>query len=171
MGGRRKFIGCYLRLGGKNMECKKVKKNFRVVGIKGSGAFVDFDIEVPKLAQQFLNRLDEIEVNSVTEIALFEPKRDENHLDGNYLVGLELKEPLTEVPIGMDYIETDQDYVTIRGSIINIGNLHNHLMKWTEEQGFERNLESYIVETYHSMNHGEEEVEIYLPVLFKNHNQ
>jgi predicted transcriptional regulator YdeE len=146
------------------MECKKVRKSFRVIGIKGSGAFADFGTEVPKLAQQFLNRLDEIEMNSVTEIALFEPKRDVNHLKGNYLVGVVLEEPLTEVPIGMDYIETDQDYVTTRGSMINIGILHNHLVNWTEDQGLKRNLESYIVETYHPMDNGEEEVEIYLPI-------
>jgi predicted transcriptional regulator YdeE len=146
------------------MECKKVRKSFRVIGIKGSGAFVDFGTEIPKLAQQFLNRLDEIEMNSVTEIALFEPKRDVNHLEGNYLVGVVLKEPLTEVPIGMEYMEIDQDYVTTRGSMINIGILHNHLVNWTEVQGLKRNLESYIVETYHPMDHGEEEVEIYLPI-------
>lgn len=152
------------KTGGKDMECKKVSKSFRVAGIKGSGAFVDFGTEVPKLAQQFLNRLDEVEMNSVTEIALFEPKKDVNHLEGNYLVGVVLEEPLTIVPIGMDYIETDQDYVTTRGSIKNIGTLHKHLLNWTEEQGVKRNLESYIVETYHTMDHGEEEVEIYLPI-------
>jgi predicted transcriptional regulator YdeE len=146
------------------MECKKVRKSFRVIGIKGSGAFVDFGTEIPKLAQQFLNRLDEIEMNSVREIALFEPKRDVNHLEGNYLVGVVLEEPLTEVPIGMEYIEIDQDYVTTRGSMINIGILHNHLVNWTEDQGLKRNLESYIVETYHPMDYGKEEVGIYLPI-------
>jgi predicted transcriptional regulator YdeE len=146
------------------MEFKKVQKNFRVVGIKGRGGFVDFATEVPKLAQQFLKRLDEIDNCSVTEIALFEPKKDQNHLEGNYLVGVMIKEPLTEVPIGMDYIETDQDYVTTRGNILNIGSLHNHLLNWTEDQGYKRNLEAYIVETYHSMDNGEEEVEIYLPI-------
>jgi predicted transcriptional regulator YdeE len=146
------------------MECKKVRRSFRVAGIKGRGAFADFGTEVPKLAQQFLNRLDEIEMSSVSEIALFEPKRDVNHLEGNYLVGVVLKEPLTEVPNGMEYIEIDQNYVTTRGSMINIGTLHNHLLNWTEEQGLKRDLESSIVETYHSMDHGEEEVVIYLPI-------
>jgi hypothetical protein len=56
------------------MDCKTVKKTFRVVGIKGSGAFSNFGTEIPKLAQQFLNRLDEIDKHSGTEIAHFEPK-------------------------------------------------------------------------------------------------
>lgn len=33
------------------MEFKRVKKGFKVVGKKGSGAFVNFGTEVPVLAQ------------------------------------------------------------------------------------------------------------------------
>ncbi|MBS4179194.1 GyrI-like domain-containing protein [Lederbergia citrea] len=146
------------------MDCKKVKKIFRVVGIKGGGAFANFGTEVPKLAQQFLTRLDEVGNHSGTEIALFEPKRDANHLDGNYYVGLIVNDTLKEVPVGMDYIETAQAYVTTRGKIINIDYLHNQLLKWADNQGYKRDLESHIVETYHPMENGEEEVEIYLPI-------
>ncbi|MBS4192223.1 effector binding domain-containing protein [Bacillus sp. FJAT-49705] len=145
------------------MDCKKVKKIFRVVGIKGCGAYANFGPEVPKLAQQFLTRLDEVENHSGTEIALFEP-RDSNHLEGHYYVGLIVNEALKEVPVGMDYIETAQSYVTTRGRIININNLHSHLLKWADDQGYKRDLESHIVETYHPMENGEEEVEIYLPI-------
>ncbi|MEH7237984.1 GyrI-like domain-containing protein [Bacillus sp. JJ1562] len=147
------------------MECNKVKKLFRVVGIKGSGAFADFGTEVPKLAQQMMNRIGEIEHCSGTEIALFDPKRDANHLEGYYYVGLIVNEPLTEVPSGMEYIEDHQNYVMARGNINDIGNLHNHLLQWSVEQGYTRNLESYIVETYHPMEGGGEEVEIFLPIL------
>jgi predicted transcriptional regulator YdeE len=146
------------------MECKKVKKIFRIVAIKGYGEFTDFAEEVPKLAQQFLKRLDEIENCSGTEIALFEPKRDANHLAGTYYVGLSVNEPLTETPIGMDYMETGQDYITTRGNIMNIGRLHDRLLKWADDQGYKRNLESHIVETYHPIENGEEEVTIYLPI-------
>ena len=147
------------------MNCRKVKKIFRVVGIKGGGAYANFGIEVPKLAQQFLTRLDEVENHSGTEIALFEPKRDANHLEGHYYVGLIVNEALKDVPDGMDYIEIAQSYVMTRGEIINIDNLHNHLLKWADAQGYIRDLESHIVETYHPMENGEEEVEIYLPIL------
>ncbi|CAH2716550.1 hypothetical protein BACCIP111895_03737 [Neobacillus rhizosphaerae] len=146
------------------MDCRKVKKIYRVVGIKGGGAFANFSSEVPKLAQQFLTRLDEVENHSGTEIALFEPKRDANHLEGHYYVGLIVNETLKEIPVGMDYIETAQAYVTTRWKIINIDNLHNHLLKWADDQGYKRDLESHIVETYHPMEKGEEEVEIYLPI-------
>ena len=148
------------------MDCKKVNKIFRVVGVKGGGAFVNFGTEVPKLAKQFLTRLVEVENHSGIEIALFEPKRDANHLEGHYYVGVIVNEALKEVPVGMDYIEIAQSYVTTRGKIINIDNLHNQLLKWADDQGYKRDLESHIVETYHPMENSEEEVEIYLPIHF-----
>lgn len=148
------------------MDCKKVKKIFRVVGIKGRGAFANFGTEVPTLAQQFITRVDEIENHSGTEIAIFEPKKDANHLEGNYYVGLIVNETLKEAPVGMDYIETAQSYVTTRGEIHNIDNLHNQLLKWADDQGYKRDLDSHIIETYHPMENGEEEVEIYLPIHY-----
>lgn len=146
------------------MDCRKVNKIFRVVGIRGCGAYAKFGAEVPKLAQQFQTRIDEVENQSCTEIALFEPKRDGSHLEGHYIVGLFVNKALKDVPVGMDYIETAQSYVTTRGKIIDIENLHNHLLKWADEQGYKRDLDSYIVETYHLMENGEEEIEIYLPI-------
>ncbi|WP_010676755.1 effector binding domain-containing protein [Bacillus timonensis] len=147
------------------MECKKAKKLFRVVGIKGGGAFADFGSEVPKLAHQFMKRIDEIENSSGVEIALFEPKRDVNHLEGHYYVGVIVHEPLTEVPFGMVYMEVHQTYTTIRGNINHVGNLHDKLLNWTVDQGDNQNLETYIVETYHQMDNGMEEVEVFLPIL------
>ncbi|WP_173915293.1 GyrI-like domain-containing protein [Halobacillus sp. Marseille-Q1614] len=145
------------------MDCKKVNKVFRVVGIKGSGNFCELGKEVPKLAQQFIARKDEIKNHCNTEIALFEPKRDAGHKTGHYYVGLIVNETLREVPFGMEYIEKAQDYVSTRGNINNLDSLHNHLLKWAEGQGYKRDLESYIIETYHPMVNGEE-VEIYLPI-------
>ncbi|MCZ8532489.1 hypothetical protein [Psychrobacillus psychrodurans] len=70
-----------------------------------------------------------------------------------------------EVPNGMDFIEIAHNYVSTRGKISNIGNLHSQLLRWAEEQGHTRNFESYIVETYHPIEEGEEEVQIYLPIF------
>jgi predicted transcriptional regulator YdeE len=154
----------YKSLGGITMDCRMVNKIFRVVGIKGGGPYDNFGSEVPKLAQQFLTRLDEVENHAGTEIALFEPKRDANHLEGHYYVGLIVNKTLNDVPFGMDYIETAKFYVTTRGKINNIDNLHNQLLKWLYDQGYKRDLESYIVETYHTMENGMEDVEIYLPI-------
>lgn len=146
------------------MDCKKLKKVFKVVGLKGTGVFADYGIEVPKLAQQLIARKNEIENHTDIEIALFEPKRDNNHLEGHFYVGLIVKDNPPEVPFGMEYIEKAQEYASIRGGINNLANLHRYLLNWIDEQGYKRNLESYIIETYHPMMNGEEEVEIYLPI-------
>ncbi|MFJ8067125.1 hypothetical protein ACIQYS_21350 [Psychrobacillus sp. NPDC096426] len=61
-------------------------------------------------------------------------------------------------------MEVSHDYINTRGNITNIGELHRTLIKWAEEQGFQRDLESFIIETYHQMENNEEEVEIYLPI-------
>ncbi|MDR7080574.1 putative transcriptional regulator YdeE [Neobacillus niacini] len=141
-----------------------VKKEFRLVGLKGSGEFVNFGNEVPLLAKQLLSRSNEILNPTETEIALFEPKKDEKHRIGHYYVGLIVSEKLNEVPIGMEYIETNKSYITTRGNISNLGKLHLNILNWAEEQGYQRDLDSYIIETYHPMGEGDEEVQIYLPI-------
>lgn len=146
------------------MEYKKVKQAFKVVGMKGSGAFKNFDKEVPALAQQVLLRANEIPSRTEIEIAFYEPKKDENHLEGHYYIGLIVNNFINEVPAGMDYMEVEQHYVTTRGSITRIGELHSSLVEWANEQDYKRNLEDYIIETYHPIENGEEEVEIYLPI-------
>ncbi|WP_096273246.1 AraC family transcriptional regulator [Paucisalibacillus globulus] len=146
------------------MKFNKVIKDFKAVGMKGYGAFSNFANDVPSLAQQVMLRSNEIQSQTGVEVAFFEPKKDENHLEGQYYVGLIVPNPVKEVPVAMDYIETEQHYVTTRGKITRIGELHSSLLGWANEQGYKRDLDSYIVETYHPIEGGEEEVEIYLPI-------
>ncbi|MGM0852698.1 MAG: GyrI-like domain-containing protein [Bacillota bacterium] len=146
------------------MNCKKVKKHFKFVGMKGNGAFENFGAEIPRAAQQFLVRSHEIEQSSGTEMAIYEPKRDEDHLEGTYYVGMIVNETPTEVPSGMNFMELKQDYATVSGNINHIGSLHGDLLKWTGDNGYKRNLDAFIVETYHPIENGEEEVEVYLPI-------
>ncbi|WP_035321715.1 GyrI-like domain-containing protein [Peribacillus kribbensis] len=141
-----------------------VNKEFKLVGLKGSGEFVNFGNEVPLLAKQLLSRSNEILNPTETEIALFEPKKNEEHRIGHYYVGLIVNEKLNDVPTGMDYIETNKSYITTRGDISKLGELHHNLLIWAEEQGYQRDLDSYIIETYHPMREGAEEVQIYLPI-------
>ncbi|EOR22231.1 hypothetical protein A499_19131 [Niallia nealsonii AAU1] len=61
------------------MSIMMVKKEFKLVGLKGSGEFVNYGNEVPLLAKQLLSRSNEILNPTETEIALFEPKKAEEH--------------------------------------------------------------------------------------------
>jgi predicted transcriptional regulator YdeE len=141
-----------------------INKEFKLVGLKGSGEFVNFGNEVPQLAKQLLSRSYEIPNSTKTEIALYEPKRDEEHRKGHYYVGLMVSEKVSKVPAGMDYIETNTSYITTRGNISKLGELHMNLLNWGEEQGYKRDLDSYIIETYHPIGEGDEDVQVYLPI-------
>jgi predicted transcriptional regulator YdeE len=146
------------------MSFMMVNKEFKFVGLKGSGEYVNFGNEVPLLAKKLLSRSNEILNPTETEIALFEPKKDEKHIIGHYYVGLIVSEKLNEVPTGMNYFEINNRYITTRGIISNLGDLHLKLLNWAEEQGYQRDFDSYIIETYHPMEDGDEEVQIYLPI-------
>jgi len=141
-----------------------VNKEFKTVGLKGIGEFVSFGKEVPLLAKQLVRRSNEIFHPTETEIALFEPKKDEEHKIGQYYVGLIVMEKPSTVPTGMHYIVTNKRYITTRGNLSKLGDLHFSLLNWAKEQGYQRDLESYIIETYHPMEGGGEEVQIYLPI-------
>ncbi|TQR09641.1 GyrI-like domain-containing protein [Psychrobacillus lasiicapitis] len=146
------------------MEFRKVKREFKLVGMKNRGFFANFGKEVPIFAHQLLKRADEIKNHTATEIALYEPKRAADHIEGNYYVGLIVNGASNEIPSGMELIEITHDYMTVRGRISDIADLHSKLSNWGEQQGYKRNLESYIIETYHPIENSEEEVEIYLPI-------
>ncbi|CEG28818.1 GyrI-like domain-containing protein [Bacillus sp. B-jedd] len=146
------------------MDCKIIEKQFKAVGLKGSGAFADFATEVPSLAGQVMSRAKEIQDHINIEVGFFEQKKGHDHLNGHYYVGLHVSEAPSDVPDGMEYIEDKGQYATIRGSINDLGQLHQTLLEWTERHNHTRATEAYIIETYHPTENGAEEVEIYLPV-------
>ena len=61
-------------------------------------------------------------------------------------------------------METNNSYITTRGNISKLEELYLNLLNWVVEQGYQRDLSSYIVETYHPIGEVEEEVQIYLPI-------
>lgn len=145
------------------VECKKMERTFKVVGIKHKGQFNDFGNEVPMNARKFIQRVGEIANHIGVEIALFEPKRAENHLEGEYYVGVEVLEPLTYPPAGMEYIEVRGQFASTRGNMNKVAKLHVNLGKWINEKGYKMKPNTFIIETYHPFEHGEE-VEIYIAI-------
>ncbi|MBX0356778.1 GyrI-like domain-containing protein [Halobacillus sp. Nhm2S1] len=141
-----------------------LKRTFRIVAIKGHGAFENFATEVPDFARQLLHRTREIENHTNIEIALFEPKMNDDHLEGHYYVGILVKDRPSQVPKGMEYLEVSGTYVSAEGSIDCIDLLYNQVGQWRMEQNLTRDWLTYIVETYHPTENGED-VEVFLPVL------
>ncbi|MFD1019125.1 hypothetical protein ACFQ2J_07965 [Thalassobacillus hwangdonensis] len=109
-----------------------------------------------------MNRLKEIEGHTGVEVALYEPKKGEQHLEGEYYVGVMMEEPPSQTPDGMEYINLSRDYVSIRGKIGEVGTLHAQLQEFAEETNGKIDSNDWIVETYHPTETGEE-VTVYLP--------
>ncbi|SDO03747.1 GyrI-like domain-containing protein [Halobacillus aidingensis] len=141
-----------------------LKRTFRIVAIKGHGAFENFATEVPDFARQLLHRTREIENHANIEIALFEPKRGEDHLEGHYYVGVLVKDKPSQVPKGMEYLEVSGTYASSRGPINHVDVLYKEVGEWTYQQQLTRDWLTYIVETYHPTENGED-VEVFLPIL------
>ncbi|MYL70626.1 AraC family transcriptional regulator [Halobacillus litoralis] len=141
-----------------------ITHTFRIVGIKGHGAFENFATEVPEFARQLLHRTREIEHHTNIEIALFEPKWGDDHLEGHYYVGILVRDKPSHVPKGMEYLEVSGTYVSAKGSIDHVDLLYEEVGQCRAEQNLTRDWLSYIVETYHPMENGEE-VEVFLPVI------
>lgn len=146
------------------MKVEKREKTFKIVGIKGHGAFAHFATEVPEFAKQLLLRTREIENHANVEIALFEPKLHDHHLKGDYYVGVLVHDKPRMIPKGMDYMEITHPYASIRGSIAKVDHLYERLGSWVEQEGLDRDRSSFIVETYHPSEDGEK-VEIFLPII------
>ena len=151
------------------MTGKIVSRQFLLVGMRSNGAFSEFGTIVPNAAREVMARSSEIEGSSGREIALFEPKRSEDHLQGEFIAGLMVAMPVRNVPDGMLYIETQGDYAMASGKIEALNSLHAGLLEWTARQGFQVDRKEYIVEIYIPADHGED-VEIYLP-LQSSHKQ
>lgn len=141
-----------------------LKETFRIVAIKGHGAFENFATEVPDFARQLLHRTREIENHANIEIALFEPKMGEDHLEGHYYVGVLVKDKPSQVPKGMEYLEVSGTYASSRGPIDHVDVLYKEVGEWTYQQQLTRDWLTYIVETYHPTENGED-VEVFLPIL------
>ncbi|MGE7981621.1 hypothetical protein [Solibacillus sp. NPDC093137] len=74
------------------MTFKMLKKEFKLIGLMGSGVYENFGSEVPLLAKGLLSRFSEIDFPTESEIALYEPKKSADHTTGNFYVGLIVRE-------------------------------------------------------------------------------
>ncbi|WP_226537473.1 GyrI-like domain-containing protein [Fictibacillus halophilus] len=143
---------------------KRINKVFQVVGMKNKGLYSNFGSEVPKNAQRFMSRIDEIKNPLGIEVSLFEPKKGEDHKEGQYYVGVLVKDKIDEVPSGMEYIKISGEFVSTKGSMTVVSDLYTSLQKWSKEHGYHPTQESYFIEMYLPVEEGEE-VEIYIPII------
>ncbi len=116
-------------------------------------------------AQIFKSRVGEIS-NHATEIALYEPKKSENQLEGEYYVGIIVYDSTMELRSEIEYLEVKSEFVATRAKISDVGKVHSKLGEWAKEQGYHLKQDAYMIEAGHAVENGEE-VEIYLPITIK----
>jgi predicted transcriptional regulator YdeE len=143
--------------------CKVESKEFKAVVIRSSGLFKDYARLVPEAAQAFLKRGHLVQNGSGLEVAFFEPKRGEDHLEGTFFTGFLVHEKAEVLPNGMEYLETGQTYASIRGKTAKMGDLHTRLNSWIGENNRQQSMDDYIVEVYYPAAN-EEEAEVFIPI-------
>jgi effector-binding domain-containing protein len=145
--------------------CKMVSKEFEAVVMRNKGLFRDYAELVPKAAQHFLKRAHDIPNSTGVEVSIFEPKRDQTHIEGTYFVGCLVDGDADSLPEGMEYIRAENSYATIRGKVTEMGQLYSELDKWIEDQGYQYGSpEHYIFEVYYPVENDAEHVEVYIPI-------
>lgn len=135
----------------------------RAVVMRHQGLFTNYSTIVPEKAQQFMERLQEVDHHASIEVAIFEPHRGEDHTEGHFFVGTLVSKQPDHPPAGMEYMEITRDYAFARGTTETIGDLHLRLNEWMQQENLQFDYSGYIIEMYIPMENGEE-VEIYLPV-------
>ena len=142
--------------------CKVVSRDFKVIAMKHQGRFEDYAELVPQAAQQFLKRMPDF---SGTEVTVYEPKSSKSHTEGTFYVGILVDEKPVSMPEEMEFLEIRHSYGMIRGDGKEMGSLYSSLDQWIEKKGYIRDtLKNFIIETYHPLENGAEEVEIYIPI-------
>lgn len=140
-----------------------VTKEFKLAGQKNKGLFKDYGTLVPQAAHRFLQNAGGIPQPG-NEVTIYEPRRNENHEEGLFYVGLLVDQQPENLPEGIEYLEVQHTYAMIRGNGSEIGSLYSMLEQWIAEQSLTRAAqENFIVEVYYPVSGGEE-VEIYIPI-------
>jgi predicted transcriptional regulator YdeE len=142
--------------------CQVVKKEFKVIAMKHKGLYKDYAELVPKAAHQFLQRASNL---VGTEVTVYEPKASESHTEGTFYVGLLVNDESDTLPEGAEFLDIQHTYGMIRGKGTEMDSLYSTLDQWIDGQGYSRDsFKDFIIETYHPVENGSEEVEIYIPI-------
>jgi len=148
------------------MICNIVTKEFKIVGQKNKGLFVDYGKLVPQAAQRFLQQANNISNSTGYEVTVYEPRKDDTHLEGIFYVGIIVEEQPDSLLDGLEFLEIQHTYAVIKGKVTEIASLYSRIDRWITDQSFRRETpEQYILEIYYAVLNGVEEVEIYIPVI------
>lgn len=153
------------------MEAKKTNCRFHVVGYKYTGRFDQYEKLVGQAFQELKSKLDKIPSRTDTTVALYEPKRGSEHIEGYFYVGVVVDEKPEKLPDGSEHIYVEGTYAGAIGQIKNMGKIYDFVGRWIRDNGYKQIWpDTLFVERYEfpiprDQLTLEEKVEVLLPIV------
>jgi hypothetical protein len=107
------------------MEAKLKVCEYHVIGYKYTGRFDSYHVLVGQAFQELQKRLGLIPSRTDTTVALYEPKRGDEHIVGSFYVGCVIREEPTDIPDGSEYIHIKGKYACGSGMIKQMGQIYH----------------------------------------------
>ncbi|MFC5406448.1 GyrI-like domain-containing protein [Cohnella soli] len=151
------------------MEGKITNLSFYAIGYKHSGRFDQYHVLVANAFQDLKTKMNQIPSRTDTTVALYEPQRGPEHVEGFFYVGVIVNEMPEDLPEGSELLSIEGRYASAFGQIKNMASIYDFLGSWIEENGHKQVWpDTLFVERYEfpipEKLTLEEEVEVLLPV-------
>ncbi|WP_102028796.1 GyrI-like domain-containing protein [Salirhabdus sp. Marseille-P4669] len=145
----------------------KVGCDFEFVGQEFKGSLANLDKEVSKNMKAFLKQDQAIETKIINvRLIAYETNNKEGENTCTYLVARPVYFEPDEIPIGMKFIHSKNEYGYIRTKTFMLNKGYEKLRQWMDDNGYEVDNDSYTIERFLPIPHptADEEVEIYIPL-------
>lgn len=152
------------------MEGNVTHLRLHVIGYKHTGRFDQYHILVAKAFQDLKSKLSQIPSRTDTTVALYEPQRGSEHVEGFFYVGVIVSEKPEVTPVGSEYLLIDGLYASATGQIKNMGSIYDYVGSWIQQNGYKPIwpntlfIERYKLPIPDELTL-EEEVEVLLPIV------
>ncbi|MGM0885279.1 MAG: LamG-like jellyroll fold domain-containing protein [Bacillota bacterium] len=149
------------------LEGKVCFREYKIVGMKHSGLFSEYGKIIPQAVQSLQSRVTEIPDQTDTVVILYEPKRGDDHVEGNFFTGYLVKQSVTDIPKGMEYFHLSGQYASVSGHESRMGELYGFLDGWIRKNQYQKDWpNALIIEVYDDVNPSN--VEICMRLLNEN---
>lgn len=151
----------------------KMNCNFHVIAYKHSGRFDQYATLVESAFQELNRKRSQIPTCTDTTVAIYEPRRGPDHVEGFFYVGVIVEGKPMTLPEGSYYMHIEGTYSSAKGQIKDIGKIYESANQWIREHHYEPIWpDGLIVERYESpipdVLTFDEEVEVLLPIHHKS---
>ncbi|PYI56922.1 LamG-like jellyroll fold domain-containing protein [Paenibacillus flagellatus] len=138
---------------------KVESREFTAIGIRHGGLFSEYGKIIPQAMQSLQARKDEISGRTGTKVILYEPKRGDDHIEGDFYTGYLVADSVAAIPEGMEYFHLSGRYASVAGDESRMGELYGFLDGWIRDNKLQKDWpEALIVEVYNQDHPSEVEI-------------